>query len=100
VSDEFPNAGILVGQGVSDCGNGPGAEGMSPGSIPQELKQTIQFAALAARLRSCPDKKQTKLGVVMEFHGLPPIGQEQRRPMDGAQFHSPWVGNAGGELAP
>jgi hypothetical protein len=34
----------------------------------------------------------------MEFYGLPPIGQKQRRPMDGAQFHSPWVGNAGGEL--
>jgi hypothetical protein len=40
----------------------------------------------------------TKQGVVMEFYGLPPIGQKQRRPMDGAQFHSPWVGNAGGGL--
>jgi hypothetical protein len=32
----------------------------------------------------------------MEFYGLPPIGQKQRRPMGGAQFHSPWVGEAGG----
>jgi len=32
----------------------------------------------------------------MEFQGLPPIGQ--KRPMDGAQFHTPWVGNAGGEV--
>jgi hypothetical protein len=31
---------------------------------------------------------------VMEFCGLPPIGQ--KRPMDGAQFHYPWVGEAGG----
>ena len=35
---------------------------------------------------------------MMEFYGLPPIGQKQRRPMDGAQFHSSWVGNAGGGL--
>jgi RNA polymerase sigma-70 factor (ECF subfamily) len=34
----------------------------------------------------------------MEFYGLPPIGQKQERPMDGAQFHSPKVGEAGGEL--
>ena len=34
----------------------------------------------------------------MEFRGLPPIGQKQRRPMDGAQFHLPWVGEAGGRL--
>jgi len=34
----------------------------------------------------------------MEFKRLPPIGQRQKRPMDGAQFHSPWVGNAGGRL--
>ena len=34
----------------------------------------------------------------MEFYGLPPIGQKKRRPMDGAQVHLPWVGNAGGEL--
>jgi len=31
----------------------------------------------------------------MEFQGLPPIGQKQERPMDGAQFHSLWVGEAG-----
>jgi recombination protein RecA len=36
----------------------------------------------------------TKQDVVMEFYGLPPIGQKQRRPMDGAQFHSPRVGEA------
>jgi hypothetical protein len=24
----------------------------------------------------------------MEIYGLPPIGQKQERPMDGAQFHS------------
>jgi hypothetical protein len=34
----------------------------------------------------------------MEFYGLPPIGQKQRRPMDGAQFHPSWVDEAGGEL--
>jgi hypothetical protein len=34
--------------------------------------------------------------VLMEFYGLPPIGQ--KRPMDGAQFHSPPVGEAGGRL--
>jgi hypothetical protein len=28
----------------------------------------------------------TKQGDVMDFYGLPPIGQ--KRPMDGAQFHS------------
>jgi signal transduction histidine kinase len=34
----------------------------------------------------------------MEFYGLPPIGQKQKRPMDGAQFHFPWAGEAGGGL--
>jgi hypothetical protein len=34
----------------------------------------------------------------MEFYGLPPIGQKQRRPMDGAPFHPLWVGEAGGGL--
>jgi hypothetical protein len=34
----------------------------------------------------------------MKFYGLPPIGQKQRRPMDGAQFHFPQVGEAGGGL--
>jgi hypothetical protein len=29
----------------------------------------------------------TKRDVVVEFYGLPPIGQKQIRPMDGAQFH-------------
>jgi hypothetical protein len=33
-----------------------------------------------------------------QVHADPPIGQKQRRPMDGAQFHSPWVGFAGGGL--
>jgi hypothetical protein len=37
----------------------------------------------------------TKQDVVMEFYGLPPIGQKQRRPMDGVQFHPPWLGDAG-----
>ena len=40
----------------------------------------------------------TKQGVVMEFYGLPPIGQKQRPPMDGAQFHPLRVGEAGGRL--
>jgi len=39
----------------------------------------------------------TKRDVVMKFYGLPPIGQKQRRPMGGAQFHSPRVGEAGWE---
>jgi ATP-dependent exoDNAse (exonuclease V) beta subunit len=37
----------------------------------------------------------------MEFYGLPPIGQKvaaATRPMDGAQFDSRWVGEAGGQL--
>ncbi len=34
----------------------------------------------------------------MEFYGLPPIRQKQRRPMDGAQFHQLRVGDAGGGL--
>jgi hypothetical protein len=33
-----------------------------------------------------------------QVHADPPIGQKQRRPMDGAQFHSPWAGFAGGGL--
>ena len=37
----------------------------------------------------------TELDVVIEFNGLAPIGQGQRRPMDGAQFHSRFVGKAG-----
>jgi hypothetical protein len=40
----------------------------------------------------------TKRDVVMKFYRLPPIGQKQRHPMDGAQFHSPRVGEAGGRL--
>jgi hypothetical protein len=40
----------------------------------------------------------TKRDAVMQFYGLPPIGQKQRRPMDGAQFHSSRVGEAGGRL--
>jgi hypothetical protein len=32
----------------------------------------------------------------MEFYGLPPIGQKQKRPMDGAQFHPLSVDEAGG----
>jgi hypothetical protein len=44
------------------------------------------------------------MDVALEFYAVPPIGQEQEqeqeqeRPMDGAQFHSPWVGEAGGRL--
>jgi hypothetical protein len=37
----------------------------------------------------------TKQDVVMEFYGVPPIGQKQERPMDGAQLHS---ARAGGRL--
>jgi ATP-dependent exoDNAse (exonuclease V) beta subunit len=40
--------------------------------------------------------RSTEQDVDMEFYGLPPIGQ--KRPMDGAQFHSPWVGEAGGRI--
>jgi ATP-dependent helicase/nuclease subunit A len=35
---------------------------------------------------------------LMEIYGLPPIGQ--KRPMDGAQFHSQCAGNAGDGLTP
>jgi hypothetical protein len=31
----------------------------------------------------------TKRDADVEFYGLPPIGQKQRRPMDGAQFYFP-----------
>jgi hypothetical protein len=42
------------------------------------------------RADSCSsDKKQE---AVTEFYGLPLIGQKQERPMNGAQFHTLWVG--------
>jgi hypothetical protein len=34
----------------------------------------------------------------MDLYGLTPIGQKQRRPMDGAQFHSSQVGDTGAGL--
>jgi len=34
----------------------------------------------------------------LEIYELPPIGQKQERPMDGAQLHPAWVGKAGGRL--
>ena len=62
---------------------------------------TVSFPA-GGQCRWETRKKQnagsTKRGVRMEFKRLPPIGQRQKRPMDGAQFHSPQVGDAGGEL--
>jgi hypothetical protein len=57
--------------------------------------------ASPAEMRSLERNKNgssTKQSVGMEFYGLPPIGQKQRRPMDGAQFHPPGVGEAGGRL--
>jgi len=46
----------------------------------------------------------TKQDVLMEFRGLPPIAQNQKCPMDGAQSCSPWIANSGagltGELLP
>jgi hypothetical protein len=61
---------------------------------------TIQRSALAASkvLQRNKNGSSTKQSVVMEFYGLPPIGQKQERPMDGAQFHPPRVGEAGGRL--
>ena len=49
-------------------------------------------------LKRNKNASSTKRDVVMQFYGLPPIGQKQRRPMDGAQFHPPRVGEAGGKL--
>jgi L-aspartate oxidase len=40
----------------------------------------------------------TKHDVAMEFYGVPPIGQKQEHPMDGAQFHPLSVGEAVGRL--
>ncbi|HUA98255.1 MAG TPA: hypothetical protein VMA34_08010, partial [Terracidiphilus sp.] len=67
-------------------------------AVAQGLKPNLCLIAFAARLKSCPDKKQNcKCNKTRdEFYGLPPIGQKQRRPMDGAQFHPPRVGNDGG----
>ena len=44
------------------------------------------------RNKNASSKKQD----AMECYGLPLIGQ--KRPMNGAQFHLLWVGNAGGGL--
>jgi hypothetical protein len=56
-------------------------------------------AAMAiANLIRLINASSTNQDAVSEFYGLPPIGQKQRRPMDGAQFHAQRVGNAGGEL--
>jgi len=52
----------------------------------------------AGRGRRTINESSTKQDIVAEFYGLPPIGQRQRRPMDGAQFHSPWVGEDCGRL--
>jgi hypothetical protein len=41
------------------------------------------------RLKRNRNASSTKQGVVMEFYGLPPIGQKQRRPMDGAPSFIP-----------
>jgi hypothetical protein len=57
-----------------------------------------QAAEKGLKLTRNKNASSTKRDVVMKFYGLPPIGQKQRRPMDGAQFHSPRVGEAGGRL--
>jgi hypothetical protein len=46
------------------------------------------FAGRLFDLQRNKDASSTKRDV-MEFYGLPPIGQKQRRPMDGAQFGFP-----------
>jgi hypothetical protein len=65
------------------------------------LAPRIEYIDLAGWRRLYKERKmkvpQNK-DDAMEFYGLPPIGQKQRRPMDGAQFYFPWVGEAGGEL--
>ncbi|HUA98675.1 MAG TPA: hypothetical protein VMA34_10140 [Terracidiphilus sp.] len=65
--------------------------------IRRELDEPVPRAT-----RKLTDKKQKcKCNKTRdEFYGLPPIGQKQRRPMDGAQFHPPRVGNDGGGLNP
>ena len=65
----------------------------SVGMLPVVLVNRNRF-----RLIKTKDASSTKQDVVMEFHGLPPIGQKQRRPMDGAQSHSPRAGESGGGL--
>jgi hypothetical protein len=61
-------------------------------------KQQQILRLTTATLKRNKNASSTKRNVVMKFYGLPPIGQKQRRPMDGAQFHSPRVGEAGGRL--
>jgi ATP-dependent exoDNAse (exonuclease V) beta subunit len=58
-------------------------------------------AAAEMRHRILGELEQAAAGNgLMEFSGLPPIGQKQKRPMDGAQLHSPAVGNASDGLSP
>jgi hypothetical protein len=77
----------------------------------EECSRTIEAGAPSIRfflangwetntlnLQRNKNASSAKQDVVMEFYGLPPIGQKQRRPMDGAQLHSPWVVEAGGRL--
>jgi hypothetical protein len=54
------------------------------------------WEANTLNLQRNKDAGSAKENVVAGFYGLPPIGQ--RRPMDGAQFHFPWIGEAGGRL--
>jgi hypothetical protein len=67
----------------------------------------INDVMLRAPYKETKIQVQQKKDAVMEFYGLPPIGQKQRHParprgLPGAQmgpsFISPWVGNVGGRL--
>jgi hypothetical protein len=48
------------------------------------LLKTLELDLSLGRNKNASSTKQD---FVMEFYGLPPIGQKQKRPMDGAQFH-------------
>ena len=71
-----------------------GVEAPQPGAPDAAMPALAPASAPLKRSKNARSTKQN----VMEFQGLPPIGQEQRRPMDGAQAHSRWAGEAGGQL--
>ena len=106
-SPQVGNAGGRLGRNKMQVQQNEESAWSSSDSHPSDKDKTsdgwgtVSFPA-GRRCRWETRKKQnassTKRGVRMEFKRLPPIGQRQKRPMDGAQFHSPWVGNAGGEL--